>query len=72
MATTNSESPLTPLETDVLVHVARGYSTRQVAEEIGLSRLAVRTVLTTVRTKLGAASTVDAVARAVRRGLIEP
>jgi len=59
-----SEETLTAREVDVLRHVARGLTNRDVATELGIAEATVKTHLTRVLGKLGATSRTHAVARA--------
>jgi DNA-binding NarL/FixJ family response regulator len=65
-----SLSRLTSRETEVLRLVAQGYPTREVAAELSWSERTVKNVLHDVVTKLNARSRSQAVALAVREGLI--
>lgn len=62
---------LTPRELELLRHLARGTSTRGIAEQMSVSPDTVRTHVQAVRRKLGAHSKLEAVAVGLRRGLIE-
>lgn len=63
---------LTPRELEVLRHLARGTSTRGVADAMRVSPETVRTHVQAVRRKLGAQSKLQAVTIGLRRGLIDP
>ena len=63
---------LTPRELEVLRHLARGTSTRGVADAMGVSPETVRTHVQAVRRKLGAQSKLQAVTIGLKRGLIDP
>jgi DNA-binding NarL/FixJ family response regulator len=67
----NSEA-LTPRELEVLACAAEGLSTDQIAEQLSLSTLTVRTHLRNAMGKLHAHSRLEAVAIALRQGLISP
>ena len=61
---------LTMREHDVLALVADGLSNREVAHELAISEHTVKFHLGSSMNKLGAASRAEAVALAIRRGLI--
>ena len=61
---------LTDREQQVLALIAEGHPTREVAEQLCYSERTVKNVLHDVVTKLGARSRSQAVAHAVREGLI--
>lgn len=63
-------SQLTTREHDVLVLIADGEPTREVARQLSYSERTVKNVLHDVAVKLGARSRSHAVAHAVRQGLI--
>ena len=63
---------LTGRELEVLRHLCGGRSGRAIAAELNLSPETVRTHVQAIRRKLGASSRLEAVAIALRRGLIEP
>lgn len=65
-----SEPHLTQREQEVLALVAEGYPTREVALEMNYSERTVKKVLGDVVVKLGARSRSQAIARAVRQGII--
>jgi DNA-binding CsgD family transcriptional regulator len=58
---------LSPRERDVLIWTALGLKNSEVAEQLGISALTVRTHLDRSKTKLGAVNTVNAVVEAFRR-----
>ena len=62
---------LSKRETEILQRVAYGASTRVVAEELGISPHTVKTHLERIYEKLGASDRAQAVASAIRRGLVE-
>jgi DNA-binding NarL/FixJ family response regulator len=64
-------SDLTRRELELLDHLSRGSSNKAIAAELHLSLNTVRNYVQTVLTKLGAHSKLEAVATAVREGLIE-
>jgi DNA-binding NarL/FixJ family response regulator len=61
---------LTPREIEVLKLLADGVSNQQIAEKLVLSMHTVRNHVQNVITKLGAHSKLEAVATAVREGII--
>lgn len=61
---------LSPREQEVLRLIAEGHGTREVARELSYSERTIKNVLHDVSTKLGARSRSQAVAHAVRSGLI--
>ena len=62
---TGTLSKLTPREREVLALVAKGLSTSAVAESLGLRPCTARTHMERCRTKLGARTQAEAVARAI-------
>lgn len=63
---------LTPRELEVLRHLARGMSTRGMADAMRISPETIRTHVQAVRRKLGAQSKLQAVTIGLSRGLIDP
>lgn len=61
---------LTSREIDVLQAVAEGWSTAEVADKLGISRLTVRSHVKNILPKLGVHSKLEAVIVALRHGLI--
>ena len=61
--------PLTERELDVLRHVARGLSNRELAAELGISEMTVSTHVSNVLSKLHLASRTQAALYALREGL---
>ncbi|HLE29036.1 MAG TPA: response regulator transcription factor [Anaerolineales bacterium] len=61
---------LTPRESEVLRHVAAGLTNKAIALRLGISEHTVKFHLGSAMSKLGAASRAEAVAVAMRRGLI--
>lgn len=57
-------------ETQILQHIARGYSNRQIAAELEISDETVKTHVKNLLLKLGASDRTHAVAIALRRGII--
>lgn len=66
----NVESPLTARQHEVLVLLARGHSTDQIAAQLHLSRETVRNHIRHVLRRLGARSRLEAVAVARRDGIL--
>jgi DNA-binding NarL/FixJ family response regulator len=64
--------PLTAREREILVHTAQGKSGAVIAEELNISLMTVRTHLRNLMSKLNVHSRLEAVAFALRYGLIEP
>ena len=69
-ATAQVES-LTERERDVLRHVAKGISSREIARELGISYTTVRTHIRSLGRKLGVHSKIEAIAKARDLGLVE-
>ncbi len=61
---------LTPRESEVLRQVAAGQTNKSIALKLGISEHTVKFHLGSAMAKLGAASRAEAVAVAIRRGLI--
>lgn len=64
--------PLTTREHEILLHTAQGKSGAVIAEELNISLMTVRTHLRNLMSKLNVHSRLEAVAFALRNGLIEP
>ena len=64
------EEPLTAREREVLELVSQGLSNKLIARSLQISEHTVKYHISSITTKLGAASRTDAVSRGVRRGLI--
>lgn len=62
--------PLTPREQDVLRLLATGETNKAIARRLGITDHTVKFHLNAIMTKLGAQSRTDAVARAVRAGVL--
>ncbi|MGQ0831871.1 MAG: EAL domain-containing protein [Microthrixaceae bacterium] len=63
---------LTPREHEVLALIAKGGTNQQIADELVLSRDTVRNHVSSVLSKLGAHSKLQAAAIAAQRGLVSP
>jgi DNA-binding NarL/FixJ family response regulator len=63
--------PLTPREREILKHTAQGKSGAAIAAELNISLMTVRTHLRNLMAKLNVHSRLEAVAFALREGLIE-
>lgn len=63
-------SVLTPPEEQILALLAKGSSTKQIASEIGIPLGTAKSRLESMRRKLGVSNRTEAVAEALRRGLI--
>lgn len=64
-----SEDPLTDREVEILQHIAKGESNREIAEALVLSEATVRTHVSNVLGKLHLASRTQAALYALRKGL---
>jgi DNA-binding NarL/FixJ family response regulator len=60
---------LTPRESSVLEHLARGRSNKQIAAALGVSERTVKFHVSTLFAKLGATNRTEAVTRAIQAGL---
>jgi DNA-binding NarL/FixJ family response regulator len=65
------EMPLSPREIEILQKVAYGATTKEVADQLGISFHTVKTHLERIFEKLGANDRAQAVAIAIRNGLVE-
>jgi DNA-binding NarL/FixJ family response regulator len=65
------EAPLSPREIEILQKVAYGSTTKEVADELGISFHTVKTHLERIFEKLGANDRAQAVAIAIRKRLVE-
>jgi DNA-binding NarL/FixJ family response regulator len=65
------EAPLSPREVEILQQVAYGSTTKEVADQLGISFHTVKTHLERIFEKLGANDRAQAVAIAIRQGLVE-
>ena len=66
-----SDEPLTPREVDVLRHLAGGNRNRDIAARLSISEETVKVHVKHLMEKLGASDRTQAVAIAVRRGIIQ-
>lgn len=67
-----SHSALTPREREILSYLAQGLSGAQIAADLSIALLTVRTHVRNLLEKLGAHSRLEAVSYALRHGLIDP
>jgi DNA-binding NarL/FixJ family response regulator len=65
------EAPLSRREVEILQKVAYGATTKEVADQLGISPHTVKTHLERIFEKLGANDRAQAVAIAIRKGLVE-
>jgi len=65
------EESLTPREIDVLRHLSGGNRNRDIAEQLFISEETVKVHIKHIMDKLGASDRTQAVAIAVRRGIIQ-
>ena len=68
--TPDDTSELTAREQETLTHLARGWTSRVIATEMGLTTSTVRNCVQSILNKLGAHSKLEAVTTAVRRGIL--
>jgi DNA-binding NarL/FixJ family response regulator len=66
-----AEAPLSPREVEILQKIAYGATTKEVADQLGISFHTVKTHLERIFEKLGANDRAQAVAIAIREGLVE-
>jgi len=64
-------SPLTTREKEIIVLVAHGFTSKEIAAKLGISVATVETHRTNLMTKLGVRNVAGLVSYAVRRGLVE-
>jgi DNA-binding NarL/FixJ family response regulator len=67
---TAPERPLSDRELEVLMHVARGRTNRQIGSELGISPLTVRNHMRTIQRKLATTDRTQAVVMAIGNGWI--
>jgi DNA-binding NarL/FixJ family response regulator len=65
-----TDEPLTPRERDVLAHIAGGNRNRDIGDKLSISEETVKVHVKHIMEKLGASDRTEAVAIAVRRGII--
>jgi len=65
------EEPLSVREMEVLHCLAQGKTTAEIADELMISRNTVKTHIRHILEKLGAENRVEAVSRAMQRGLLK-
>jgi DNA-binding NarL/FixJ family response regulator len=63
-------APLSPREMEILQHIARGQSNKEVAYALGISRQTVKNHMTSILRKLAVNDRTQAALYAVRRGWI--
>ena len=63
-------SPLTPRETEILQHMAKGYLNKQIAQTLCISEQTIKNHITSILRKLDANARTEAVVTAIKRGLI--
>jgi DNA-binding NarL/FixJ family response regulator len=64
-------SPLTPRETEILTHMARGYLNKQIASMLAISEQTIKNHITSILRKLDANARTQAVVTAIKLGLIK-
>lgn len=69
-APASAESPLSPRETEVLRHIAEGYTNAQISEALDISAHTVKTYVNSVFNKLGVNDRTLAAVQAIRQNLI--
>jgi DNA-binding CsgD family transcriptional regulator len=67
---TETEAQLTPREHDVLALLADGASNKEIARSLGISASTVKFHVRSIADKLGADGRAEAVAHALRRGIV--
>ena len=67
-----TRDPLSPRELEVVKLIAEGYTSRAIAEELGISEKTVDRHRSNVLEKLGMRDRVELTRYAIRRGLVEP
>lgn len=68
--TSDMREALTARETDILRHIGRGRSNKEIAAELGLSELTVKTHVSRLLSKLNLASRTQAALFALKEGLV--
>ena len=68
---TNGKVQLSPREREVLILLSRGLANREISEELGVSIETVKTHIERLYKRLAVNSRTDAVAKALRAGIIE-
>jgi DNA-binding NarL/FixJ family response regulator len=63
---------LTPRESQVLIHVARGLSNREIAGRLFLGEATIKTYVGSILMKLGCRDRAQAVVAAYEAGVVEP
>lgn len=63
-------SPLTPRETEILTHMAKGYLNKQIAAMLNISEQTIKNHVTSILRKLDANARTQAVITAIKMGLI--
>jgi DNA-binding NarL/FixJ family response regulator len=69
---TGHTTPLTPREKQVLIMIAKGRSSKEIAAELGISDRTVQTHTGNLLAKLHVTSRTQAALIAVRQGLVDP
>ena len=64
-------SPLTPRETEILTHMAKGYLNKQIAAMLNISEQTIKNHITSILRKLDANARTQAVVTAIKMGLIK-
>lgn len=67
----SKKDDLTPRECEIVRHVARGSSNREIANELGIGEETVKAYMRTILPKLGAHDRAHAVAISMRRGYLD-
>ncbi len=67
---TPTRETLTPRENDVLRHLARGQSNKQIAESLSISETTAKTHVRSILAKLGATSRLQVTLYAIRSGMV--
>jgi len=74
IVTLHGEAPvhLSRQETQVLLGLNKGRSTKQIAYQMGIKSCTVRTYVSTIKNKLGVITRESILPRAIQLGLLEP